>query len=62
MIEKKNRLIKIARINATYDAFKAHATKKPRWYFSPWINAGNAITESWLKTFYSTVTGREVIS
>lgn len=61
-MEKKNRLIKIARINPTFETFKAHAMRKTRWYFSPWIKAGNAITDAWLKLFYTTVTGREVIS
>lgn len=60
-MEKKNRLIKIARIHPTYETFKALATRKPRWYFKPWIEAGNAITDAWLKLFYSTVTGRETI-
>lgn len=60
MIEKKNRLIKIARISATYSEFKKQAVRKSHWYFNPWILAGNAITEAWLQLFYTTVTGREV--
>lgn len=55
MLDKRNRLVKLAREYDDYEVFKAEAIRKPRWYFRPWVSLGYEVTNGWLNNFYKRV-------
>lgn len=56
-MDKRNRLVKLARQYNDYEAFKSEAIRKSGWFFRPWVTLGYRIDNAWLNEFYKRAKG-----
>lgn len=53
MIDKQNRLRKLAAACATYAQFERVAIARSSWFLAPYVVAGEQVTRPWLGNFWN---------